>query len=277
MVSTALCARKSDASSLPPGQRLRLEELAARFQVSLTPVRHALRRLESEGLVVSQRRRGSSVALLSVEELEEIQALRLGLETFLARAGAERCTPKALAEMETARKEMERAFRAGDLDAYIPPFWSLRDACYRCADRPRLLRALEDQRIRVERYILYLCRDPEAFADLRRGPGHAPRSLPRARRRCCGGGDPRCPQSGCSWSSSACSTTPRPPMQRCPDVLSALVPELRAARFQRVSLPGRGHDAAEEPADVPGADDLPVLPRKRGGGAARVVVPPLRL
>ena len=36
--------------------------------------------------------------------------------------------------------------------------------------RPRLLRALEDQRIRVERYILYLCRDPEAFAALRRGP-----------------------------------------------------------------------------------------------------------
>jgi DNA-binding GntR family transcriptional regulator len=32
------------------------------------------------------------------------------------------------------------------------------------------LRALEDQRIRVERYILHLCRDPEAFADLRRGP-----------------------------------------------------------------------------------------------------------
>lgn len=155
---------------LAPGARLRLEELAGGFDVSLTPVRHALRRLESEGLVVSRPRRGSRVAPLSVEELEEIQAIRLGLETFLARAGAERCTPAALAEMESARDEMERAFRAGDLDAYISSFWSLRDACYRCAERPRLLRVLEDQRIRVERYILYLCRDPEAFADLRRGP-----------------------------------------------------------------------------------------------------------
>jgi DNA-binding GntR family transcriptional regulator len=155
---------------LAPGERLRLEELAARFDVSLTPVRHALRRLESEGLVVSLRRRGSRVAPLSVEELEEIQALRLGLETFLARHGAERCTESALRGMEGARGEMERAFRAGDLDAYIRSFWSLRDACYRCAERPRLLRTLEDQRIRVERYILFLCRDPEAFADLRRGP-----------------------------------------------------------------------------------------------------------
>jgi DNA-binding GntR family transcriptional regulator len=155
---------------LAPGARLRLEELAGRFQVSLTPVRHALRRLESEGLVESLPRRGSSVAPLSVDELEEIQALRLGLETFLARHGAEACTPAALAEMTAARREMEQAFRAGDLPAYLSSFWSLRDACYRCAERPRLLRALEDQRIRVERYVLYLCRDPEAFADLRRGP-----------------------------------------------------------------------------------------------------------
>jgi DNA-binding GntR family transcriptional regulator len=155
---------------LGPGERLRLEELASRFGVSLTPVRHALRRLESEGLVVSLRRRGSRVAPLSVEELEEIQALRLGLETFLARHGAARVTEQALLGMERARAEMERAFRAGDLDAYLRSFWSLRDACYRCAERPRLLRALEEQRIRVERYILFLCRDPEAFAHLRRGP-----------------------------------------------------------------------------------------------------------
>ena len=162
--------REIGTLELAPGRRLRLEELAGRFDVSLTPVRHALRRLESEGLVVSRPRRGSRVAPLSVEELEEIQALRLGLEMFLARRGAERCTPAALKEMTAARREMERAFRVGDLDAYIRSFWSLRDACYRCADRPRLLRALEDQRIRVERYILHLCRDPEAFADLRRGP-----------------------------------------------------------------------------------------------------------
>ena len=45
---------------LAPGLRLPLEELAARFDVSPTPIRHALRRLESEGLVVIARRRGGS-------------------------------------------------------------------------------------------------------------------------------------------------------------------------------------------------------------------------
>jgi DNA-binding GntR family transcriptional regulator len=153
-----------------PGERLRLEELAARFRVSLTPVRQALRRLEAEGLVVSLPRRGSRVAPLTVEELEEIQAVRLGLETFLAREGATRCTAEALEEMANARADLEFAFARSDLRAYIRSFWSLRDACYRCAERPRLLRALADQRIRVERYILHLCRNPASFAALRRGP-----------------------------------------------------------------------------------------------------------
>jgi DNA-binding GntR family transcriptional regulator len=164
---------------LAPDERLRLEELSGRFDVSLTPIRHALRRLESEGLVVSVPRRGSRVAPLSLEELEEIQALRLGLESVLSRHGAERCTNEALDEMAARRVEMEDAYRRGDLDAYLDTFWSFRDACYRCAERPRLERALADQRLRVERYILFLCRDVEAAAELR----HAPDRLLEACRR----------------------------------------------------------------------------------------------
>jgi DNA-binding GntR family transcriptional regulator len=165
---------------LLPNERLRLEQLAARFQVSLTPIRHALRRLESEGLVVSLPRRGSRVAPLSVEELEEIQSLRLGLECFLARNGAEACTDAALEEMVERRAEMEAAYRSADLDAYLASFWTFRDACYRCAKRPRLERALADQRLRAERYVLFLCRDVEAAAQLRH---HPDRLLEACRRR----------------------------------------------------------------------------------------------
>ena len=153
-----------------PGERLPLQELAERYRVSMTPIRQALRRLESEGLVVSVRHRGARVAPLSVDELEEIQAIRLGLETILARHGAERSTDEALAEMSRRRVELEEAYRRGDLDDYIASFWSLRDACYRCATRPHLLRALAEQRLRVERYVRFLCCDPAAFALLRRGP-----------------------------------------------------------------------------------------------------------
>src|SRR5207253_5765966 len=125
-------------------------------------------------------RRGSRVAPLSVDELEEIQSLRLGLECFLSRHGAERCTDEALDEMVAHRAELEDAYRRGNLDAYLGSFWTFRDACYGCAGRPRLERALADQRLRAERYVLYLCRDVEAAARLRH---HPDRLLEACRRR----------------------------------------------------------------------------------------------
>ena len=89
-----LAAPTSRRLALAPGDRLFLEGLAARYGVSMTPIRQALRRLEAEGLVVSVPRRGARVAPLTVAELEEIQLVRLGLEPFLARHGAEACTDR---------------------------------------------------------------------------------------------------------------------------------------------------------------------------------------
>jgi DNA-binding GntR family transcriptional regulator len=156
--------------ALAPDERLFLEGLSARYGVSMTPIRQALRRLEAEGLVASVPHRGARVAPLTIGELEEIQLLRLGVEPFLARHGAERATDDALAEMAAEREAMERAHDRGDLEAYLGTFWSVRDACYRCAERPRLERVLADQRARVERYVLFLCADVEAASKLRQHP-----------------------------------------------------------------------------------------------------------
>jgi DNA-binding GntR family transcriptional regulator len=152
---------------LAPGDRLRLRDLAARYGASPTPVRQALRRLESEGLVESSPRRGSQVAPLSIEELEEIQAIRLGVESVLARFGAPLCTPDVVAEMETAREHMERMYLEGDLRGYIRSFWQFRNPCYQQADRPRLLALADRQRTRIERYIALLRADISTFAGLR--------------------------------------------------------------------------------------------------------------
>lgn len=155
---------------LRPGERLTLGPLAERYGVSMTPVRHALRRLEGDGLVVTIRHRGSHVAPLSVEELEEVQAIRVGLEGLLSYHGAAAMTEDALTEMEHARGRLELAFRESDVDGYIAAFWEFRDACYCLAARPRAMRTLRDLRLRVERYVKHLCRDPLALAQLRRGP-----------------------------------------------------------------------------------------------------------
>lgn len=62
---------------LPPGSRLREEDLAERFGVSRTPIRQVLDRLEFEGLVEQGDGRGARVSTLDLKELRDIWAIRL--------------------------------------------------------------------------------------------------------------------------------------------------------------------------------------------------------
>src|SRR3989304_4865291 len=68
-----------------PGQNLRLEEIAKRFDVSTTPVREALSDLADEGLVTIFPHRGAVVTRLSPEDLQDIYEIRATLEAMAAR------------------------------------------------------------------------------------------------------------------------------------------------------------------------------------------------
>jgi DNA-binding GntR family transcriptional regulator len=162
--------REIGSLRLVPEERLRLEDLATRYGVSMTPIRQALRRLQGDGLVVGEARKGAYVAPLTTGELEEIQSIRVGLEGFLAYHGARNSTEESVAEMLEQRAVLEDAYQRNDLEAYVSGFWAVRDVCYRRAERPRLLQLVADQRLRVERYILRLCADVESAAQLRDPP-----------------------------------------------------------------------------------------------------------
>lgn len=66
---------------LAPGQKLKLEKLRDPYGASISTLREILNRLSSEGLVVAEGQRGFEVAPVSVENLKEVAALRLLLET----------------------------------------------------------------------------------------------------------------------------------------------------------------------------------------------------
>lgn len=165
---------------LSPGARLRLELLARHYGVSQTPVRLALIRLEGEGLVQMLPRRGARVATLELPELEEVQAIRTGVEGWLARHGAPRVTDEDLETMAARLGEIDRAHGHGDLDGYLASHWRLRDVCYRAAGRSRLLAVAEEQRRRAERYLRFLCSSVEALAESRE---HQARLLEACRKR----------------------------------------------------------------------------------------------
>lgn len=89
-----------------PGVRLNVDAAARMLDVSPTPVREALVRLEAEGFVVKEPLRGWSVTPpLDTDGLSQLYDLRLLLEPWAAGRAASRCTPpdreRLLAELES--------------------------------------------------------------------------------------------------------------------------------------------------------------------------------
>lgn len=152
--------------ALPPGLRLTYRDIAERFQVSVTPVRAAVRELVKEGLLENDLSRGARVTRLSVEDLEEIYAARLGLESLIARRGAERIDETALAEMESRMEAFRLSADELDQARYLWEIWDYRAVCYRAAQRPRLLEHVSLLFRRSMRYNwLTLGRDPRRIAE----------------------------------------------------------------------------------------------------------------
>jgi DNA-binding GntR family transcriptional regulator len=79
--------------SMAPGTSLEQSTIAQDYGISTTPVREALRRLESEQLVVVKAHHGPRVAELSTSELHNLFAVRLELDPLAASLAAVEATP----------------------------------------------------------------------------------------------------------------------------------------------------------------------------------------
>ena len=94
------------AGELPPGSRLRQEALADELGVSRTPLREALVRLASEGLVEFTPNRGATVAARDFTDMEQAWGARLVIEPGAARLAAERRDPEAVERLrECVRRQ----------------------------------------------------------------------------------------------------------------------------------------------------------------------------
>ncbi|MDT8344000.1 MAG: GntR family transcriptional regulator [Thermohalobaculum sp.] len=95
--------------ALPPGARLRESELAERLGISRTPVREAIRMLESDGLVVHAPRAGATVRRLDHSEVVELYEMRAVLEGAAARLAARAAGEAEIAELEALNAEIASA------------------------------------------------------------------------------------------------------------------------------------------------------------------------
>ncbi|MBN9134983.1 MAG: GntR family transcriptional regulator [Phyllobacterium sp.] len=87
---------------LEPGAKLRQDHVAEEFGASHVPVREAFRKLEAQGLAVSEPRRGVRVASFDLAEVREVALMRAELEGLALRHAAPHLTSSILEEAEQA-------------------------------------------------------------------------------------------------------------------------------------------------------------------------------
>lgn len=101
-----------------PGAKLVIEEIASSIGVSITPVRDALARLESHGVVVRVPYQGSFVRAYDDREVQDLYEVRVGLEVLAVNLACARIREEQLDRLVQLQRSGAEALEAGDLVRY---------------------------------------------------------------------------------------------------------------------------------------------------------------
>lgn len=123
---------------IPVGERIVEKEYAERLNISRTPVREAIRRLEEEELVENIQRVGVVVKRISEEDVVEVYQIRHSLEVLATTAAMEHITKEEMDELEALLDLTEQKNREGDVKEVIRLFGEFNSLIYKASRMKRL-------------------------------------------------------------------------------------------------------------------------------------------
>jgi DNA-binding GntR family transcriptional regulator len=135
---------------LPPGLRLRQEDLAEQLGVSRIPLRDAFRRLEAEGLVEIEGRRGARVRSLSADDVAEIYELLIMIEVSLMRLAVRNLNAEAMERVLELSEHMDAVSQDDEVGRLSRK--AFYGELYRHSGRPRIRNLVLQLRDDVHRY-----------------------------------------------------------------------------------------------------------------------------
>ncbi len=153
------------SGSLTPGTELHEFALAGSFGVSRGPIREALGRLATEGLVTIRPRRGAVVRALSSEEFIEAYQVREALEMMAVRLAVPKLTAEDLAAMEQLIEEMAGRAEVDDVQGFFEANTTFHQHFFEVAGNRMLAGLYRQLRGQIDRHRL---RSLELRGDLRR-------------------------------------------------------------------------------------------------------------
>lgn len=152
-IRTAL-QEEIETGKLPPGSPLDERALAARFQVSRTPVREALQQLAARDLVRIAPRQGMSVARLSTSQVRAIMETIGELEGMCAKLAARRVDDDLRAQLDAALQHCQDAAIQGGTEEYAQANAQFHEVIYVGSRNPYLADLIRTARRQIYRYRL---------------------------------------------------------------------------------------------------------------------------
>jgi DNA-binding GntR family transcriptional regulator len=99
---------------IKPNTKLSLQEISKSLQISVTPIREAVSKLESEGLINVIPNKGFVINKISIDDFQEILQIRAALEGLIAELATKRITDEEIDNMMEIIKEMEISVKKDD-------------------------------------------------------------------------------------------------------------------------------------------------------------------
>jgi DNA-binding GntR family transcriptional regulator len=131
--------------------RLTEEFLSTRLGISKSPIREALNRLEAEGLIRIEARRGAYLRTFSIKEIDELYDLREALEVHAVRTA--KVTPALIAELQQSIVRLRKHREENDKVKYIEEDVSFHAALVQATGSSLLVKEFEGIQNRI-----WLCR-----------------------------------------------------------------------------------------------------------------------
>lgn len=137
------------SGQFPAGMRLMELQLAEEMEVSRTPVREAIRKMELEGLVVMIPRRGAYVADISIKDINEVYEIRTALDVLAAGLAAERIGDDEIKEMKTLLDADKPLVAAKDYPRIIENDTAFHDVIYKASRNRRCMNIISNLREQI--------------------------------------------------------------------------------------------------------------------------------
>ena len=152
--------------TLKAGERIDQNKLAEQLQVSMAPIREALKGLEAEGLVMIQPRRGAFVVEVSISDMDKLYFTRGLIEGEAIFHAVPNLTDAHFDELQEMIDAMRRATSINDITTYIGLNHQFHVRIYGVLDNPHLMQVIQTlwERSELYRYrYMFMTRDTESI------------------------------------------------------------------------------------------------------------------